>query len=303
MTTTPRWVALSTAAAGVVALLVIEDLFGDALNEMLLHLPGVDKVLHFGQSMALFFVFHAVSSRLGSSPGTPIVTGVVGAFLAAVFDEFQQQWTAGRHVELADILAGMSGVAVAVAVVVARRGQRRAAGLALCGIAAGATLTYRSHLDTRDYNWGLLADRAGRRDEALRHYRAAAARGVSNPEAYNAAAWTIVDGELGDPREAVRFAERSLELRRDNPDALDTYGWALVNAGRPRDAVVPLERALADKPSLFCIHYHLAMAYLGVGRRDDGVRHLRRQVSEQPRTREAALAAKALAGLEPAATP
>ena len=42
------------------------------------------------------------------------------------------------------------------------------------------------------------------------------------------------------------------------------------------------------------MHYHLAMTYLALGRREDGIRHLRLQLETNPRTDEARLAAREL---------
>jgi tetratricopeptide (TPR) repeat protein len=155
-------------------------------------------------------------------------------------------------------------------------------------------VTYQSHLETRDYYRGLLAQRQGGREAALEHYRAAVAAGVSNPEAYNALAWTILETGKGEPSEAVIHAERSLTLRPDNPDALDTYGWALYRAGRAAEAVRPLEQALARDPRIYCIHYHLGMAYLEIGRHAEARRHLRLQVQLMPKTSEAELSSRVL---------
>jgi tetratricopeptide (TPR) repeat protein len=290
-------VGMALVLAGVIAVMALGDLGGGVLNEVLLYLPGVDKVLHALFSFAIFFALHSVLRRTPVSARTALLLAAAGATTTAAFDELQQELMANRSVEVLDVLAGLSGVLIAVAWQDSSRRPRRAAVLAATGLVAAGVLTHMSYRQTRDYNAGLLAERRGQRSEALEHYRAAVAAGVRNAEAYNALAWTMVDMEEGDPREAVKYAEQSLAMRPGNADTLDTYGWALHLAGRSADAVEPLEQALAAKPDIYCIHYHLAMVYLAVGRRDDGLQHLRQQITEKPRTMEARRSADVLARL------
>lgn len=287
-------VSLTVLLIGIAVLMGVADLGGGALNELLLHLPGVDKVLHVVLGMGVFLAVDRILRRAGAGSRTSIVGALVCAALVAILDEVQQQLVGGRSVEAADVAAGLAGAGVGIGWRLRAVRPPMALVVAACGVAAGAWLAYTSHLDTRDYNRGVLAERAGLRNEALEHYRAAAARGVRNPEVYNALAWMMLETGQGDPREAAGYAEHSLTLNPDNPDALDTYGWALVQAGRPREAVSVLERALASKPGIYCIHYHLGVAYLQSDRRADGLQHLRLQVERMPATREARLAAEVL---------
>jgi tetratricopeptide (TPR) repeat protein len=291
-------VLFAAAMAVVLAGLVAENVGAGPLNELLLHLPGVDKVLHFGQSLVIFALLHWALGRAPLRGPTRVLVAVAGTLGAAVFDEVQQQWGGDRHVELADIGAGVAGVMVAAAALSWSVRPRLATAVGLGGLALAGGLTYHSYLQTRDYNRGLLAERAGRRDEAREHYLRAVAASVDNPEVYNAAAWAIADSDDADAAQAVQavhLAERSLAMRPGNADTLDTYGWSLYRAGRAADAVKPLEQAYQAKPDIYCIHYHLGMTYLALGRQDEGRTHLRRQVERMPRTREARLAADELA--------
>jgi tetratricopeptide (TPR) repeat protein len=291
------WVVASVGMGAILMLLVAENLGGGALNTLLLHLPGVDKVLHFVQSSAIFLVLVALLRRTSLTERSMRALAAGGAVAAAAFDEIQQGLVGGRSVELADVAAAIAGIVVAIGLLELRARPKIAAIVVVMGLTAGAGLTYASYLRTRDYNRGLLAEREGRLDDALRHYQAAVANGVRHPEVYNALAWRMIESGQGDPREAVAFAEHSLALRPGNADTLDTYGWALYRAGRLSDAVSPLEQALAAKPDIYCIHYHLGMVYLDLGRRDDGVRHLRQQIELMPHTEEARLSAELLARL------
>ncbi len=288
---------LLTGGLAATMLIVIEDAGAGLLNETLLHLPGADKLLHFAQSAAAFGVVFWWAGRRSPAGGRITLAAVVALTLATV-DEMQQYWRADRHVDIGDLTAAVAGVLAAISVTSYRRPRRlRAAGVTLA-VAICAGLTYRSYLDTKDYSYGVLAERAGRRDEAIQHYLRAAASGSTNPEVYNAAAWAIVDSGIGDPAEAVRLAERSLEMRPSHPDTLDTYGWALYRAGRVTDAVAPLEQALSEKPDIYCVHYHLGMAYLALGDTSRAVHQLGLQIELKPATREAAWAAAELKAID-----
>ena len=289
------WWKPAVVVAAVIGLMAAADQGASALNELLLRAPGIDKVLHFVGACLLFLWLRVSLRHMSGGDGPRSAAAAAATASLLLIDEAQQQWVGARTVELADLGVGFTGLLVGLAFVYRSRWPRLAtAGLA-CGVAAAGAVTYESHLETRDYNWGVLAERRGQQDEALDHYRAAVARGVSNPEAYNALAWTILQTGNGDPREAARYAERSLALRPANPDALDTYGWALYRAGQATRAVPPLEQALAGKPDIYCIHFHLGMAYLDAGRRDEGLQQLRLQIEHKPSTAEARLSATVLA--------
>jgi tetratricopeptide (TPR) repeat protein len=258
----------------------------------------VDKVLHLVQSSAIFLVLAVLLRRTSLTERSIRAVAAGGAFAAAAFDEIQQGWAGGRSMELADVAAALAGIVVGLGLLELRARPKIAAIVVVMGLTAGAGITYASYLRTRDYNRGLLAEREGRLGDALRHYQAAVANGVRHPEVYNALAWRMIESGEGDPHEAVAFAEQSLALRPGNADTLDTYGWALYHAGRAVDAVSPLEQALAEKPDIYCIHYHLGMVYLDLGRREDAVRHLRQQIELMAPTEEARLSAEVLARLE-----
>ena len=293
------WPGIVLAAAGVVVLLLAEDLGADVLNDLLLHLPGVDKVLHVAQSFAISLLFFWLLGRAGQPLPVRVLGAAAAALGAAIFDEIQQQWRGDRHVELADIAAGCSGITLAAAWRARAFWPRATGAAAIAACLAAGAVTYDSYHQTRDYNRGILAARRGDARAALGHYLAAVTAGVRNPEAYNAAAWALAESADGDPARAVELARRSLAMRPDNADTLDTYGWALYRAGRPADALTPLSQALAAKPDIYCIHYHLGMTYLATGAADEGQRQLRLQIERMPGTREAVLASEQLERMAP----
>jgi len=287
------WLVAGAATAGVLALGLLENLASAQLYSLTLHLPGIDKALHFAQSLAICSVVIAVLGRIGLSAATCVVFGVAVSLIGAGFDELQQSLRSDRTVELADFAAAASGTVVGVSAHALVSRPRVAMATGLIGLAAGGAIVYQSYLRTHEYNRGVLAERAGRPMEALRHYLNAVESGTDRPEAFNAAAWMMAE-HGGDPERAAALAARSLEMRPGDADTLDTYGWCLYRAGRAAEALGPLRAALAAKPGIYCIHYHLGMAYLAVGDHAAAERHLRQQVLLMPATREAGLATAVL---------
>ena len=279
------WIAIGIGAA--LALLGLESLNARTLNLMLLYAPGIDKVLHCAQSLLIFLFFYWLTGKIVPGRRARIGLAAVGTLLVAVGDEAVQQLTPQRHVELADILAGTAGLALGIGVILRRQVPRAAALTMTCALAVAGVVTFDSYSKTKDLNRGRLLEGQGRFAEARQYYMRALTAGASSASLYNGLAWVEVESGQGDPARAVAYAEKSLAMRPDDPDALDSYGWALTHAGRHKEALVALERALAAKPSIYCIHYHLGYVHLQLGNTSDALRHLRRQVTDVPGSREA----------------
>jgi Flp pilus assembly protein TadD len=86
--------------------------------------------------------------------------------------------------------------------------------------------------------------------------------GILNNLAY------ILSDFMGNPTEALRFAQTAKELAPEDAAIDDTLGWTYYRMGRYADAVRHLELAVKRGPNVRR-HAHLAMAY---ARHGDGVR-------------------------------
>ncbi|MEM7243832.1 MAG: tetratricopeptide repeat protein [Acidobacteriota bacterium] len=88
---------------------------------------------------------------------------------------------------------------------------------------------------------GMLADRAGRQDEAVAAFEKAIELAPHRADLYNSLGYTLVlhGRRLG---EAVRLVKQALELRPGDGTYLDSLGWAYYRQGRLDEA----EEALAD---------------------------------------------------------
>ncbi len=70
--------------------------------------------------------------------------------------------------------------------------------------------------------------------------------------------------EVGDPR-AVATARRAFDLAPDNVQVQDTYGWALVRAGKAQQGISVLEKAEKARNTNPAVRYHLAAALAQTG--------------------------------------
>ncbi|HZB26586.1 MAG TPA: VanZ family protein, partial [Vicinamibacterales bacterium] len=231
--------AAVSGALALVSLVLLENLAGPLLNQMVLRFPGIDKALHFVQFAIVFAILAYLLKLAGYDDRRRYALAFAGGLLVAAVDETAQMWGPGRNVELADLAADAAGVAFACSLLAARGGNR--ATVAAAALAAGVWVTYHSHVATRDFAQGLRYERQHDFAQARVHYARALARGVRSPGLYNSLGWVEVEGN-GDAARAVEYAATALSMRPNDPDILDTYGWALHHAGRSAEALAPLEK-------------------------------------------------------------
>jgi tetratricopeptide (TPR) repeat protein len=77
-----------------------------------------------------------------------------------------------------------------------------------------------------------------------------------------------------DPSEAVEAAREANRLAPNQPEFLDTYGFALGQAKRYEEALVQLQDSIRLNPSSSA-HMHMAQVLLAMGRREDASTHVR----------------------------
>lgn len=108
---------------------------------------------------------------------------------------------------------------------------------------------------------GALTD-YGRREAAVRVYRAILAHDPKNLVALNNLAWLY--DEAGDAK-AIEYARRAHTLAPDQVAPMDTLGWALVRQGHPKEGLALLSRAVEKAPKNAEIRYHRAVALVKTG--------------------------------------
>ena len=305
MTSFKQWLGRRNPITQLVLLLVAVILLielvgvtlGESVDSLQTRVPGSDKFLHFFGFAALSLGMAAWLRR--NSPGVRMPALVVTVFLVCVAaaDEAGQAFNPVRNVEMGDLVVGWCGLAVAGACQLWGRRPAIAAALGLTAVVIGGNVMATSVTRQRHLNAAVRHERVGDYAGAEREYLAALAAGADTAGVYNQLGWVGIESGIGDPSIALRHAERALALRPDDPDILDTYGWALHHVGRSAEALTYLERAYAAKPDIFCIHYHLGVVLVTLGQIDKATFHFRQQM-KLVNTNEAERSRKALEELQ-----
>jgi tetratricopeptide (TPR) repeat protein len=125
----------------------------------------------------------------------------------------------------------------------------------------------------------LRGDKSG----AIQNFREAVGSGSANAEAYNNLAYLLIGTQ---PEEALKYAQKAVEMIPDRAAYSDTLGWALYQKGLYAAAVPYLERAASDRGDPVW-SYHLAMAYAKTGAVERGRRELQSALKQNPNLPEA----------------
>jgi tetratricopeptide (TPR) repeat protein len=113
----------------------------------------------------------------------------------------------------------------------------------------------------------------GESKAAIEHYRKAVDVNPNDARALNNLAF-LVSEEMKQHEQALKYAERAVELAPDNPEYADTLGWVLYQKGLYDTAIRHLKRAAAANQNALP-HYHLAMAYAKAGQAENAQSTLR----------------------------
>jgi len=114
---------------------------------------------------------------------------------------------------------------------------------------------------------GYLADalnQSGRQKDAAGHYQVILSRNPNDLLVMNNLA--LAYHEMKDPR-ALGLAEKAYQLKPDNPNIADTFGWILLGTGKKDRALELLQKASSQARNSPTIRYHLAVALAESGNR------------------------------------
>ena len=182
------------------------------------------------------------------------------------------------------------------------RGQARAA--MAQGNTDGAIAAYKAGIAATNgspmlaVELAVLYQQQGRTDEAIAEYDAMLARDPRNDVAANNLAMLLVTHRT-DAKSLARAGELSSRFEKStNPALLDTYGWVLYKRGQYAAAVPPLEKAAKQAATAQELRYHLGMAQLKTGKRDEARANLEAATVGSPRYQGVEDARAALAGLK-----
>jgi arylsulfatase A-like enzyme/tetratricopeptide (TPR) repeat protein len=126
----------------------------------------------------------------------------------------------------------------------------------------------------------LLLSHEGRAREAVEVLRAALPGLAQDVETLNNLAWILANESI-DPEEAYTHARAAERMDPDDPQVLDTLGWAAVRSGRAAEAVGPLTTAW-EKTRDAEVRLHLGIALAEAGRGAEGSAHVRAAIEERP---------------------
>jgi tetratricopeptide (TPR) repeat protein len=103
----------------------------------------------------------------------------------------------------------------------------------------------------------------GNHTGAIEQFRKVVAANPADAQAANNLAYLLTEYQKK-PDEALKYAQKAIEIAPENSAYCDTLGWALYQQGLYRSAIPYLERASTNKGNL-AWKYHLAMAYARAG--------------------------------------
>jgi len=128
----------------------------------------------------------------------------------------------------------------------------------------------------------------GDKNAAIEQYRKVLEREPENAQALNDLAYLVADYG-NQPDEALKYAQKAVELSPDAPSFYDTLGWILYRKALYPEAVKYLQ--LATSPNAHVVwKYHLAMAYAKTGRLAQGRAILAEALKQNPNIPEAEMA-------------
>jgi tetratricopeptide (TPR) repeat protein len=103
-------------------------------------------------------------------------------------------------------------------------------------------------------------------------------------DAYSFLRAGMANERTGNYPAAVKAYERGLAVEPDNVELLNALGFSLFQQGKSKDAVVPLEKAVAIDPKHWKSHNNLALASIDLGELEVAEAHYRDSlaIKEQP---------------------
>lgn len=274
--------ALGILLSLVVVLMLVADLSGRQIQELSLRYPGSDKLIHFvthlGLTTLIYWILHRHWTPFARTHAISLAAAM--SVLLGLLDESQQFFVGGREFDLLDVAANLCGTATGALLLAGfTQSPRRIALLAILPIGIFSGVYLHAYTENKLFSVGLQQIRAGDLPGAQQSFRRAIERGQGTPALYNELAWLELEFLDVDPAPSLRYSTLAVAAEPDNPDFLDTHAWALYRNGRYKEAQEMLQQALARKPDIYCIHYHLGAVYHALQEDDQAIVHLRQQLA------------------------
>jgi Tfp pilus assembly protein PilF len=144
---------------------------------------------------------------------------------------------------------------------------------------------------------GIIQEKMGEPSAAIELYRKVAQANPDSAQASNNLAYLLAE-VANKPDEALKYAERAVQLAPERPAYCDTLGWILYRKGVYNAAVPYLERAGSNNTDRDNVvwKYHLAMAYSKAGKAARGRATLEAALKLNPNLPEAKIAQQMIGG-------
>ena len=140
---------------------------------------------------------------------------------------------------------------------------------------------------------GMLLERQGKVDAAMKRYDDALALDWRAGVASNNLAWRLAERGQ-DLDRALQLAQTAVAAAPDKPEVLDTLGWVYYKRNQPAQAIPYFQRCAQISPNVAEYHYHLGLALLQNGDMQNGRASLQRALDLKPNTSVAAEVRRAL---------
>ncbi len=271
---------------------VLPDNNVDKINEVLKQYPGIDKTAHFAEHIVVFFLFYYVIGLVCKKHSRKFrIAIVIGCSLSiSIFDEFHQRLVMGRSFEYEDLLANTSGLLMGLTLVNLKHMKIwKIVTIIVVLLSFSSFLTYSSYDKMKYFYRGIEYQKNGEYKKSKEQLFLALEAGNKSAGLYNEIAWLESEFLKEDLQAACEYAQKAILLDPNNPDYLDTYGWTLFCLNKPEDAIVYFKKAFELDPQIFCIHYHLGITYYALGKLEESLHHLRKQIDFNTEDRYASL--------------
>lgn len=137
---------------------------------------------------------------------------------------------------------------------------------------------------------------AGKNKEAVEAFEKAYQANPDNLALVNDLAWAYQ--EIGDPK-ALSYAEKLSNTPgiENKTEILDTVGWVFLHNGKEDKGLTLLQQAALLDPHNAQVHYHLAAAFVKVGKKEEAKKNLEKLLKENPQFHDRAKAEELLKSL------
>lgn len=269
---------------GVTGFMVTADVNAEYILRFSLKYPGIDKLAHFIMHAVLVSIVYVFGRS--AFPRKSAYSVLLGAMLLSallgVIDEIQQGLVVGRDFDVFDIVSNLCGALSTGILITLRTVRRRYLLVALLApLGAMYLVVAYSYSSSQNYQLGLMYIKQKDYVEARKVFRVAIEQGEALPALYNELAWVELEYLHTDPALSLVYTQRAITEQPENPDFLDTHGWALHMNGRNHEALEYLLAAYQIDNRIYCINYHLGAVYYALGMYAEARSYLQAQISHK----------------------